>query len=127
METPQQIEEQAQLVEVLSRESEGIDSLISSITGIDTWTNILFVKRSDIDNIISRLTEAKNRPNGDPLKEAVLLFNTDQGNILDISDNQIDSVGDHLKDVFLPSALDAKILERNIAIDLLKDMRDGII
>ena len=127
MATAQEIETQAALVEVLSRETEGIEGLITAISTIDNWTTICLVRRDLIDSLIERLQAAKDRPNSDPLKEAFLLFNTSEGNIVDIADEQIDGVGDHLKAVFMPAALTAKTSERDAAIDLLKDMRDGVV
>ena len=124
MATSQQILDQATLVEVLSREVDGANDLISSIASIDTWTVVCFVLKGQIDSLINDLQAAKNLVNGDPLRQGVLIFNTSQDNTIAISTNQVDAVGDHLKGVFLPAARDSATLQRDAAIDTLNDLKN---
>ena len=124
MATSQQILDQATLVEVLSREVDGANDLISSIAPIDTWTVVCFVLKGQIDDLINDLQAAKNLVNGDPLRQGVLIFNTSQNNTVAISTEQVDAVGDHLKTVFLPAARDSATLQRDTAIDTLNDLKN---
>ena len=102
MGTPQEIEAKAQEVEVAARDLEGFDGLITAISAIDNWTAIALVNKDQIDTMISELEAAKEAINGDPLRQGAVIFN--QGNpLIQTSQENIDSVGDHLKAVFLPA------------------------
>lgn len=123
MATAKEIEVKSQEVEVLSREADGTQDLITSVTGITTFEVVCLVNGDRIDTLIEELEAAKELINGDPLHEAALIVNIENEVTL-ISKGQVDAVGNHLKNVFLPAALTAKESERDAAIDELVALKD---
>lgn len=123
MATPKEIEAQAQLVEVLSRETDGINDVIQSVSNINNFTVVCLCNADLIDNLISQLQYVRGIVGEDPLHEAVLIINSGNEPVL-TSTEQPNAVGNHLKSVFLPAALGTKQAQRDIAIDQLKSMSD---
>lgn len=121
MATSSEIEEQAKVVEIKSREVHGIDELESAVSSIDVFEVVCLVQKTRIDSLIQELEQAKNAVNGDELRQGVLVINTGNDVVL-VSEGQIDAVGNHLKNVFLPAARSQAELERDAAITELNDM-----
>lgn len=124
MATAQEIQDQAAVVAVKSREVRGTLDLISAVSSVDQFTCVCLVNKAQIPFLIENLKKAQlllQEMDGDPLAEGALLFNT--GNEPEtINKSVTDAVGNHLKAVFLPAALAAKQAERDAAVATLSQM-----
>lgn len=122
--TPEEIQNQANIVATKSREVRGTDELISAVANIDTFTCVCLVNKAQIPILIENLKAAQDLLNSvpnDPLAQGALLFNT--GNDTEtISAEVTNEVGNHLKAVFLPAALQAKQADRDAAVVTLSQM-----